>query len=177
MTTVTQFPILAANHPPGSWTPSANFPEKWSCKLDMAVWVNYIQGQHFIYIPNSTTLFTLELNTCETKYFDPTIMLNNTWLKAVWSAVYSEWWEISPSLFTQSGLDSYAQRVTYKSLNDTFFGAETLKVTWRHKAHFLEWAATCLVLRTATKKKKKKNRFICFKQVPECHLDVYITLE
>ena len=74
--TITQFPILATNHLPGSWTLSANLPEKWSCKLDMAVWVNYIQGQHFIYIPNSTTLFTLELNTCETKYFDPTVMLN-----------------------------------------------------------------------------------------------------
>ena len=76
MTTITQFPILAANHPPGSWTLSANLPEKWSYKLDVAVWVNYIQGQDFIYIPSSTTLFTLELNTCKTKDFDPTVMLN-----------------------------------------------------------------------------------------------------
>ena len=76
MTTITQFPVLDANHPPGSQTLLANLPDKWTYKLEMAVWENYIHGQDSIYIPNSTTLFTLELNTCETKYFDPTVMMN-----------------------------------------------------------------------------------------------------
>ena len=96
----------------------------------MAVWVNYIQGQDFIYICNSTTLFTLELNTCKTKDFDPTVMLNIYLIKSsLECSVLGMVRNFPPLLITQSGLDSYAQIVTYKSLNDTLFGTETLKVT------------------------------------------------